>query len=91
MDSMTLVREAGITYRQLDYWLRTGLLDGQRDTGSGNTRDWAAAQVSKARVMGSLVRAGIGPRRAAGLADRLLADGRAQLGDGIWITTGDAS
>jgi DNA-binding transcriptional MerR regulator len=86
MDSMTLVRETGITYRQLDYWVRTGLLNGQRDLGSGNARDWTAAQVSKARVMGSLVRAGIGPRLAAELSDRFLADGRAQLAPGLWIT-----
>ena len=86
MDSMTLVREAGISYRQLDYWLRTGLLGGPCDIGTGNARDWTTAQVSKARVMGSLVRAGIGPRLAAELSDRFLADGRAQLAPGLWIT-----
>jgi hypothetical protein len=86
MDSMTLVREAGITYRQLDYWARTGLLDGQGDLGSGNARDWTAAQASKARVMGALVRAGLGPRRASELSGELLHAGRTQIAPGLWIT-----
>jgi len=86
MNSMTLIHEAGITYRQLDYWTRAGLLDGPRDIGTGNARDWTTGQVSKARVMGTLVRAGIGPRLAAELTDRFLADGYAQLAPGLWIT-----
>jgi len=86
MNSMTLIHEAGITYRQLDYWVRAGLLDGQRDLGSGNARDWTTAQASKARVMGSLVRAGVGPRLASELAGELLHAGRTQIAPGLWLT-----
>ena len=89
MDSMTLVREAGITYRQLDYWERTGLLGTPREVGNGYVRQWTAAEAAKARTMGSLVRAGLGPRIAAKVAGELRDSGAAYLGDSLWIVAGE--
>ena len=54
-------RIAGITYKQLDYWARTGLLVPSLLTarGSGSYRLYSAADVRKAEVIGTLLRIGI--------------------------------
>lgn len=62
----------GITYRQLDYWTRIGLLHpGRRDParhGSGTARTWTAAELEVARAMGKLTAAGLPPRAAEQVA-----------------------
>lgn len=44
----------GASYRQLDYWCRTGRIPGQppgRATGSGNRRRWSEDDLARARVL----------------------------------------
>lgn len=44
----------GATYRQLDYWARTGRIPGQdpgASTGSGHARAWTVQQVERARAL----------------------------------------
>ena len=68
--------ELGITYRQLDSWVRRGYLRPERKTvrggkyhdGSGAPRRWPATELEVARRMGRLVAAGLRPERAAGFA-----------------------
>jgi hypothetical protein len=47
---------SGHSYRQLDYWARTGLVHPRRDTegvgGSGNWRKWSLRDVTIAAVLG---------------------------------------
>lgn len=82
-----LTIEAGITYRQLDYWTRCGYLtDAPRPqhAGSGSPRVYTLDQVDLAREMRRLIDAGLGGTRLALVADtarELLAHGSARLGD----------
>lgn len=54
-------RLAGITYRQLDYWARAGILKPSiRDSaGSGTKRLYSSADIKKARATGRLLHLGI--------------------------------
>jgi DNA-binding transcriptional MerR regulator len=51
----------GITYRQLDYWARTGLITPslQRATGSGSQRLYAFADIVQLKVVKRLLDAGM--------------------------------
>lgn len=61
-------RELGISYRQLDWWVRLGLLKPLHLGGSGNAREWTRAELDVARLMGHLTRAGMKPALAERLA-----------------------
>ena len=78
---------AGITYRQLDHWIRRGWLKPGRlppkfASGQGGSRDWPAAEVAVACRMARLVAAGLTHEAAAELAR---APGRHVLAPGITI------
>lgn len=51
--SAEVVRMTGATYRQLDYWCRTGLIPGQAGVvpGSGGRRLWTMTDVARARLV----------------------------------------
>ena len=52
--TMEVARLTGASYRQLDYWARTGRIPGQDPgsvTGSGHQRRWTEEQVSRARAL----------------------------------------
>lgn len=51
---------AGITYRQLDYWTRTGHLHASADSGAGYDRLWPAGEIRVARATKALLDAGFG-------------------------------
>lgn len=57
----TVMRTTGITYRQLDYWARTGLLvPSVRDAaGSGSRRRYSFQDILQLRVIKRLLDAGI--------------------------------
>jgi DNA-binding transcriptional MerR regulator len=72
---------AGVTYRQLDYWIREQLLPFSDPTpGTGHARTFTTDDRDIARWMGALVRHGIDPKVAAPLAADLHTHGRAHLG-----------
>lgn len=52
--------EAGVTYRQIDFWCRTGVLTPsiQPASGSGSQRVYSAADVEALQVLGLLRRVG---------------------------------
>jgi len=81
MRAKDLCARAGISYRQLDMWTRTGLVAARQDfRGPGNPRHY---DVTEARVVidaGALVRAGMNPNAALALARTLTAHGHARLG-----------
>lgn len=76
----------GVTYRQLDYWVRKGWVhpDPRPHAASGVTRTWPADEVRVARVMGRLVAAGLSPD-AAHTAARA-PGATAELAPGVWVT-----
>lgn len=62
MNSLELCRKAGITYRQLDYWVRKGYLGDDRvSKGTGNYRDWSNTDASHAVLMAGLIKGGLAP------------------------------
>lgn len=55
-----LCRDAAITYRQLDYWTRTGLLQPVApEPGSGHPRGYDLDQLEKATAIRELLTAGV--------------------------------
>lgn len=56
LSSTDVCREAGLTYRILDYWIRCGVIQPHRGaTGSGSRREFTAKQCEHLKVM-ALVR-----------------------------------
>lgn len=70
LPSAEVCRRAGISYRQLDYWGRLGLVTIPPSTcGSGCPRRWPPETVERVCAIASLVRVGIRPSRAAAYVD----------------------
>lgn len=79
--AQTLDAVPGLTYRQLDYWSRNGLLPGvPTRTGSGIPREIPDRVLPHLRHMLALTNAGLEPRIAATIAADLTTTGTAQLG-----------
>jgi DNA-binding transcriptional MerR regulator len=74
MNSMTAAERVGITYRQLDYWIRQGFIKGALP-GTGHPRSITGAEFRVLERMATLVKAGVEPQ-AAGKMARRLARGR---------------
>lgn len=83
MTSGELARASGLTFRQLDYMVRTGRVHPQPDTGTrtGKWRRFTDAEAAVVITAGHLVHAGLTPRAALRAARQLADDGRARLGD----------
>lgn len=66
----------GVTYRQLDYWTRLGLLKPENGTtpGSGRPRDWSTFELRVAEIIAELRALGFELPSAARLA-RQFAEG----------------
>lgn len=80
--SQELLEDAGISYRQLDYWTRTGLLtpiDGATP-GSGYLRRYREDQVIKARGIRALLDAGVSLQTIRDVIDEVLAAGHVDIG-----------
>ncbi len=87
--SVDLARRAGVSYRQINYWTSEGWLSTtspEEQPGPGHPVEYPPEAITKARVMGSLVRMfSMSPRRASSLADEIVRNGRAQV-EGYTIT-----
>jgi hypothetical protein len=69
LTTVDVAQLVGVTFRQLDYWLRRGWVPAPNPTpGSGNQRVWTRELVRCAAVMAALVRAGLTPDAASELA-----------------------
>lgn len=77
------VRETGMTYRQIDYAVRLGLLKPLHVGGSGTSREWTRAELDVARIMGRLVAAGMKPEPASRVARS--PGHRCEIAPGVWI------
>jgi len=62
----TVCRLTGVTYRQLDYWARTGLVKPSITpaTGSGSKRSYSYSDVLEVKVIKSLLSSGVSLNRA---------------------------
>jgi DNA-binding transcriptional MerR regulator len=64
-----VARATGVTYRQLDYWARLGLVRPLGNgSGSGVARRWPERELRVVALIGRLVRAGLTLDAAAGAA-----------------------
>jgi DNA-binding transcriptional MerR regulator len=84
-------RVVGITYRQLDYWARTGLVEPslRRAEGSGTQRLYAFDDVVRLRVVKRLLDVGVSLARVRVAVEELRARGRS-LADATLISQGDS-
>lgn len=85
--AMGLIQRTGITYRQMDYWTRTGLLrplPRVRAT-SGHPNYYPTAQVHRAATLSWLLNAGLSLQTCRAVIDDLLATGHARLAEGLVI------
>jgi DNA-binding transcriptional MerR regulator len=86
--AMAIVQRAGITYRQLDYWTRTGLLHTVARPAyatSGTDRHYPLDQLHRAATLRWLLDAGISLQTCRAVIDDLLTTGSARLTDGLTI------
>jgi MerR HTH family regulatory protein len=61
--------QTGASYRQLDFWQRRGFIGSRNDgQGSGSQRKWSPDEVAVVSRLVALVKAGIEPSVAAGVA-----------------------
>lgn len=87
-----LIEEAGVSYRQADYWTRTGLLatvpvDHQR---SGRLRGYPVAQLERVIAIKQLLDAGVSLTVIRAHIDEFTATGHLELGPiTIARTSGD--
>lgn len=74
MTTTEVARAAGVSYRQLDYWARTGALVPALvvASGSGSHRRYSTAQANVAAVLGRLSRLGATTSVMAEVAAQLL-------------------
>lgn len=74
--------DLGMTYRQLDHWVRQGWLRAHNPgCGSGRDRTFPRSELTVAKTMVALVKAGVGPAAAHRAARN---DG--QLASGVRVT-----
>lgn len=81
----------GITYRQLDYWARTGLVEPsiRKASGSGTQRLYAFEDVVRLRVVKRMLDAGVSLKKVRLAVDELRARGRS-LSDATLVSDGDS-
>ena len=77
VSALALATETGASYRQVDYWIRTGLLTSHRvGEGSGHPRAVPASEVQVVTLVLALIRTmGAAPRQAFESARVLLEGG----------------
>jgi DNA-binding transcriptional MerR regulator len=84
-----LAKRIGVTFRQLDYWVRSGKLQIPQDRpGSGVRRLWSPEQARRAQAFAALVRAGVTPSAVGAAMPTLLVGpyGFAVQLDGLIVT-----
>ena len=91
MTSAEVAELAGVTYRQLDYWCRTGLLgeDLQRPTGSGYPRRFLPDDIRAVAALGLLARALPLTKTKRPIFERVAAAARAQSSAAISVEVAD--
>lgn len=66
MSATMCAKRAGITYRQLDFWTRSGYITMTRSAaGSGSQRVFSESEVAVVKRLAMLVRAGVSPLAAS--------------------------
>lgn len=88
MNGKDAAAQAGVTYRQWDFWSTRGYLGPRLATGagSGNASRVREAEVARARIMGELVRGlGLTPEAASRVAEAMVERSVDVVTSGAWI------
>ncbi|GGI04873.1 hypothetical protein GCM10011354_11270 [Egicoccus halophilus] len=87
----SVTKIVGITYRQLDYWARTALVEPsvRKATGSGTQRLYSFDDVVRLRVVKRLLDTGVSLQKVRQAVDELRARGRS-LADATLVSHGDS-
>jgi DNA-binding transcriptional MerR regulator len=87
----TVCRIVGITYRQLDYWARTGLVEPslRKAEGSGTQRLYSFDDVVRLRVVKRLLDAGVSLQKVRTAVEQLHARGQS-LSDATLVSQGES-
>ena len=97
MNAMKIMRDAGITYRQVDSWCRNWYLrPWNNDCGQGSLREWPDEEIAIALTMKQLIDVGIRAGKAAKHARQIVKTRRTlgisdapisvDLGNGVVLT-----
>lgn len=80
--SSELMAETGASYRQIDYWVRSGLLTpiDSAHPGNGNDRRYSLDQLTRCQAVVALLRAGIDFPAVRDHIDHLIQHGGYQAG-----------
>lgn len=84
--------EAGVSYRQVDYWSKRGYLRPlEVKTGSGTHRRWPLREYDVLRLMVKLQGVGVEVARSAEVARKAVesGDNRVDLGNGVILSIED--
>lgn len=85
MRSVEVAERAGISYRQLDHYLRKGWVTSRHDGGSGNNRDFTQSEADVIIRAGSLIAIGLAPEQAIEYARLMVEEGSDAIEVGDWI------
>lgn len=70
LSSVQVAHRAGISYRRLDYWTRTGIVSATRDAnGPGTQRGYTYAETQRVMTVAALQRLGLTLEAAAAAAE----------------------
>lgn len=74
ISAMDLAVEAGVTYRQFDYWVEQGFVHAKDEDrpGSGNHRSFSGVEAEICLLMARLVSVGFTPTKAAEIARSMI-------------------
>lgn len=89
-----MVEQLGVTYRQLDHWVREGYLmptslngvGAVATPGTGRSRIWTGHEYDVAMMFARLVAAGFTPSKIGDIAERLVGTGVVAMPGGITVT-----
>lgn len=82
VNTAELVIDSGASFRQIDYWTRTGLLipAGVAAPGNGNDRHYPTDQLDRAKAVVALLAAGVDLAKLREHIDHLVTHGGYQVG-----------
>lgn len=80
--SEEIAAETGASYRQVDYWIRTGLIHarGLLSPGAGHVRRFDVSELERVRTVVALLKAGIDLASVRDHLDHVIAHGGYQVG-----------
>ena len=87
MRSLEVAQRAGISYRQIDFWIRRGYIRCHRGQGPGRQREISMEEAAVVETAGQLLKLGIVPERAVRYAREMSEGDTQSIQVGEWELT----